>query len=180
MAEVENLTVLQAGVAAQNSTSNQNAGVSLQYPQVPHERFIWSDKVNLTLNCGLVHTSTYQNNVVLISAKQDATGNYRLCVQQRSEDAITPSAATAVSVGVASGALVAANTSRRYLVLVNTSVAARVSLGFGAAAVLDSGITLMPNGGSYEMSEAAGNLYRGAINAIASAAATNVAVQEAT
>jgi hypothetical protein len=66
--------------------------------------------------------------------------------------ALTPSAPTAVSVGVTSGTVLAANASRKGLYLVNTS-ANYISLGFGAAAVLYSGITLNPSGGSFWMSE---------------------------
>ena len=87
---------------------------------------------------------------------------------------LAPASPAAVSVGVASTALVASNANRRGLVLVNTSTA-RVSLGFGVAAVLDAGITLYP-GDSFSMDEY--SFDTGAINAIASAAASNVGVQE--
>jgi hypothetical protein len=55
--------------------------------------------------------------------------------------ALTPSSPTAVSVGASSASAVAANASRKGLVLTNTSNN-RISLGLGAAAVLNSGITL--------------------------------------
>lgn len=87
---------------------------------------------------------------------------------------LAPAAPTAASVGVASAQAVAANGSRKGLVLVNTSVN-RISLGFGATAVLDSGITLYP-GGVFNMGEYDFDL--GAVNAIASAAASNLAIQE--
>ena len=96
-------------------------------------------------------------------------------VPVNTKTALTPAAATAVSVGVASGLAVAANASRKGLILVNTSTA-RISLGLaGAAAVLDSGITIMASG-SYNMGEYDFNT--GAIAAIASAAASNLSVQE--
>jgi len=87
---------------------------------------------------------------------------------------LTPAAPTAASVGVASAQVVSANANRRGLVLVNTSTA-RISLGFGATAVLDSGQTMYP-GGVFAMSEYDFDL--GAVNAIASAAASNLAIQE--
>jgi len=91
---------------------------------------------------------------------------------------LTMSAPDAATVGAASAEAVAANTSRRYLLLVNTSSNV-ISLGFGSnAAVLHSGITLNANGGSYEISEAAGNLTTQAINAIAGAAGSNLSIQE--
>lgn len=91
--------------------------------------------------------------------------------------ALTGSAPTAGSVGVASGALVAANASRKGLVLTNTS-ANTVSFGLdGNAAVLNSGITLRPQQ-SWTMTEY--TFTTGAIAAIASGAASNVAIQELT
>lgn len=89
---------------------------------------------------------------------------------------LTPSAPTAASVGVASAQAVAAAATRKGLVLVNTSNA-RISLGFGSAAVLDSGITLYP-GGVFEMDSNTFDV--GAVNAIASAAASNLGIQEYT
>lgn len=87
---------------------------------------------------------------------------------------LTPAAPTAATVGVASAQAVAANASRRGLVLTNTS-ANRISLGFGATAVLDSGVTLFP-GGIFQMDMHLFDL--GAVNAIASAASSNLAIQE--
>jgi len=87
---------------------------------------------------------------------------------------LAPASPTAASVGVASAQVVAANASRKGLVLVNTSVN-RISLGFGATAVLDNGVTLYP-GGVFEMDERIFDL--GAVNAIASAASSNLAIQE--
>lgn len=87
---------------------------------------------------------------------------------------LTPAAPSAVSVGVASGVAVAANANRRGLKLINTSNAT-ISLGLGNAAVLNSGITLVPYG-VFNMDEYDFDL--GAINAIASAAASNLAIQE--
>ena len=84
-------------------------------------------------------------------------------------------APTAVSVGVASTVVVERNAARRGLVLVNTS-AARISLAFGGTAVLDSGITLYPNGGTFMMNEWSFSAV--AVNAIASAPASNLAIEE--
>jgi len=63
---------------------------------------------------------------------------------------------------------------RKGLTLVNTS-GNTISLGLGAAAVLNSGITLLA-GSSWSMDEYSFNL--GAINAIASGAGSNLAIQE--
>jgi hypothetical protein len=88
--------------------------------------------------------------------------------------ALTPASPTAVSVGVASGQVLAANASRKGAAFVNTS-ANTISFGLGVAAVLNSGITLVQNG-VWEMD--ANTFTTGAINAIASGATSNLAVQE--
>jgi hypothetical protein len=90
--------------------------------------------------------------------------------------ALTGSAPANASVGVASAQAVASNASRKGLAMVNTS-SARISFGVGNTAVLDKGITLLP-GGVWEMDEY--TYSTAAINAIASAAASNLAVQEFT
>ena len=84
---------------------------------------------------------------------------------------------TAASVGVASGLVLARNTARRGAVFVNTSPN-RISFGINAPAVLDSGITLYGNGGVWEMDEHPFTLEL--INAIASGAASGLAIQELT
>lgn len=89
---------------------------------------------------------------------------------------LTPSSPAAVSVGIASTLILAANASRRGARLVNTSNA-RISLAFGVPAVLNSGMTLFP-GGSFNMDEYDFNT--SAINGIASAAASNIGAQELT
>ena len=89
---------------------------------------------------------------------------------------LTPSAPTVASVGVASAQAVAAAATRKGLIVRNLSNA-RISLGFGSAAVLDRGVTLYPRD-TFEMDEYDFDL--GAINAIASAAASNLAIQEFT
>jgi len=87
----------------------------------------------------------------------------------------TSSAPVASSVGVASAQVLAANANRKGCLLVNTSLN-YVSLGFGNAAVLYSGITLNPNGGCFWMDEYSFSTV--AIFAIASGAASNLGVQE--
>ena len=88
--------------------------------------------------------------------------------------ALTAASPTAATVGVASAEALATNANRRGLVLVNTSDNT-ISLGIGAAAVLNSGITLQP-GAIWTMNEY--TFSTGAINAIASAAGSNLSIQE--
>lgn len=87
---------------------------------------------------------------------------------------------TAIAVATTSTAVVAANTQRQYLLLINDSDAV-IYLKLGAAAVANQGIRLNANGGSLEMSGPMGNIYQGAINGIHAGAATkNLLVSEGT
>lgn len=88
---------------------------------------------------------------------------------------LTGSSPSAASVGITSGVVIAANTSRRGLVLINTSINIVSFNIVGGAAVLRSGITLYP-GGVWEMD--AYTFTTAGINGIASAASSNVALQE--
>lgn len=90
---------------------------------------------------------------------------------------LTASTPTFATVGVASAQAVASNSSRKGLVLVNTS-SNTISLGIGSnPAVLNSGITLVPFG-VYVADEY--TYVTSAINAIASAASSNLGIQEYT
>lgn len=80
-------------------------------------------------------------------------------------------------VGVASSQVLAGNVKRQGLILVNTS-ANGIYLAFDAPAVIGAGIFIGPNGGAYTMQ--AGNLNRGAVNAIATGAGSNLGIQEFT
>lgn len=91
--------------------------------------------------------------------------------------ALSGSSPAAASVGVASTLVITSNAARRGLVLTNTSNAV-VSFNInGGSAVLRSGITLYP-GGVWDMDSL--TFTTGTINGIASAAASNVAIQELT
>ena len=72
---------------------------------------------------------------------------------------------TAVNVTTSSGAVLAANANRKYALLINDSDTT-IYMKLGAAAVVNQGIRLNANGGSYEMSTLFGNLYTGAIYGI--------------
>ena len=78
---------------------------------------------------------------------------------------ITTPTHTAVNVTTTTGAVLAANASRLYALLVNDSDVA-IYIKLGAAAVANQGIRLNADGGWYEMSAMLGNLYTGAINGI--------------
>jgi hypothetical protein len=86
---------------------------------------------------------------------------------------ITTPTHTAVNVTAVSGAALAANADRLYALCINDSDEV-IYLKLGAAAVVNEGIRLNADGGSYEMSAAEGNLYLGAINAIHGGAGNKV------
>lgn len=68
------------------------------------------------------------------------------------------------SMGAASSAVLAANPARKYACIVNASDVG-VWLGFGAAAVIGTGVYLAAAGGVYEIDD--DNLWQGAVNGIA-------------
>jgi|SRR3972149_8035803 len=87
---------------------------------------------------------------------------------------LIPLAPTFATVGVVSGLAVPANLNRRGLILTNTS-ANTISFGLGFPAVLSSGIVLPPL--SVWVMDAF-NFTTAAVNAIATVAASNLAIQE--
>ncbi len=74
-------------------------------------------------------------------------------------------AQSSVDVETAATAVVAASTTRQYLLLINASDT-DMWLSLGGAATAGAGIPLYANGGSYEMTIVLGNCYAGAITAI--------------
>ena len=85
---------------------------------------------------------------------------------------------TAVTVGAATTATLAANANRKYALIINDSDSTIYPLKIGAAAVLSEGIRLNAGGGSYEMSVGYGNLDTRVINAISSGAGKVLLVTE--
>lgn len=133
---------------------------------------------------GAVTDTQLRATPIPVSGTVSATQSGTWTVQQggapwsvSSKVALTASSPTAATVGVTSAQAVATNGSRKGLILTNTSSTASISFGLGAAAVLNSGITLTPYG-VWVMDEF--TFTTGAINAIASLASTNLAIQEMT
>jgi len=84
---------------------------------------------------------------------------------------------SAVTVGVATGEALAANTDRKYALFVNDSDTV-IYLMIGADAVANQGIRINASGGAYEMSAVNGNLDTRAINAISTGAGKTLIVTE--
>jgi len=89
---------------------------------------------------------------------------------------ITPTH-TQPSIAATTTVALVANANRLYALLVNDSVET-IYIKLGAAAVLNQGIRLNANGGSYEMSKKQGNLYVGAINGISTSGTMALLVTE--
>jgi hypothetical protein len=90
---------------------------------------------------------------------------------------VTTPAHTAPTIGNTTTAALAANTSRLYALFINDSDET-IYLKLGAAAVLNAGIRLNANGGSYEMSAGQGNLYTGVVNGICTSGGKKLLVTE--
>ena len=120
------------------------------------------------------HDNLNANVNLQVGDSDVSTGNP---VPVSSKVALTASSPTFDTVGVASAEAVASNGSRTGLVLINTS-ANTISLGLGAAAVMNRGITLNASGGTWVMDEY--TFTTSAVNAIASAGSSNLAIQEFT
>lgn len=110
-------------------------------------------------------------NEQLVEVHADASGRIKTLAEL--SGSITLDNKVAVAVGVATTEILPANANRKYALIVNDSDTV-IYLGTGEAAVPNQGIRLNPNGGSYEMCAANGNLTLGAINGISSVAGKNV------
>lgn len=125
----------------------------------------------VTTNAAGTLSAKLRGIVAILSSVWDSTNNL---LKISSKFSLTAASPTFASVGTSSGTVVASNVSRKGLTLVNTS-SNRISLAFGATAVLDRGITLYA-GGSFYMDEY--SFTTAQVNAIASAASSNLAIQE--
>lgn len=95
-----------------------------------------------------------------------------------STSALSPASPTSATVGTSSAQIVAADAATKFVELTNTHATNWIYLAFGATAVVGSGVALAPGGGSW--SPPPGFTVTSAVNAIASGASTNVAVQRYT
>jgi len=154
-----------------NAATSQQPGSKTGIYTVQTNFRYWRARVS-AWSSGTLNATVLLFGVAGSVSTQAVTGNVTTKGQY-----ITGSAPATSSVGVADQALVSQNFSRKGLILTNTHATQRVSLAFGATAVLDSGITIMP-GQQWKMDEY--SYSNSAIRAIASGAATVVSIQEFT
>ena len=83
------------------------------------------------------------------------------------------------SMSASSGAVLAANTNRRYALIQNDG-AVDVYIKIGATAVANQGIRVAANGGFFEIGPAFGNLTHLAINGITASGTATMLVTEGT
>lgn len=91
---------------------------------------------------------------------------------------ITMDSPTTATVGAASASILAAAATRRFLYLKNTHASQRLSLGFGGAAVLDSGVSL--SAGDWVAFGPFNDVTTQQVFAIGAGAGTTIAVQTGT
>ena len=125
-----------------------------------------------------VNVSQFGGSNVVTGTGASGAGIPRVTVSNDSvvstKTALTANSPTFATVGTSSAQALASNSSRKGLILTNTSTG-NISFGFGATAVLNSGITLYP-GGTFNLDEY--SFTTAAVNAIAANASSNLAIQE--
>jgi len=160
--------------SAVDSSASQS-GIDSLLNNVQGVQQAYDDTIVLTQMCGREQGSSATKSQTVMLDSVTTTSNKRALLVSSSGSDLTASAATAATIDAADESAVAANPLRKGLVLVNTS-ANWISIAFGTAAVLYSGITLAANGGSFTMD--ANTLSTAEVRAIASAAGSNLAIQE--
>jgi len=174
--------IIKGGVVVQNGATIQNLSQGTSVALQPQD-FSLNTEVKPSLVVGISNSTSSPsdtNTFESVSANQTNNGEIALRVTHQGKN-LTYSAANQASVGVASGTAYTVLGTERYILFVNNS-ANRVSFDLsGAAAVLDKGATIQPNGGVFELSEANNNLPIAGtlVKAIASGAESLVGIQVA-
>jgi hypothetical protein len=182
-----NLNVTAAGASAtvnvsQFGGSNVVTGTGASGAGIPRvtvandSSVIVSQATAANLNATVTGTVTANAGTGSFTVAQATASNLNATVTGTisTKTALTANSPTFATVGVTSAQALASNSSRKGLILTNTSTG-NISLGFGATAVLNSGITLYP-GGTFNLDEY--SFTTAAVNAIAANASSNLAIQE--
>lgn len=163
---------------------NETSGLSLEATQQtvntrigsPTETAPGTDTASSGLNGRLQRIA--QNITSLITALGSpfqAGGSIGNTTFAKTKTALTANAATTVTCGATTTVLLAANASRKGLVIVNTGVK-DIFIGIGASAVLNQGIYLVANGGTWVMDDY--TFTTQAINGITTSSTSNISIQE--
>lgn len=129
--------------------------------------------LRMSANRGLHVSLRNAAGTELASAASHPSGSETALITRDVRTSLTGSGPTFATVGVASAEVLAVNTSRKGAVFTNTS-SNTISCALSATAVVNSGITLLP-GGTWTMDEY--TYTTAAVNCIASAASSNLAIQ---
>ena len=169
---------IRGALSVQNGTSLLNLHAATAIDALPAEQDM-DLLVRPVLLAGINNPSVGFYNQLGITAAQTTGGPVGLLVIKNNQAAAsyTYPAPTTATVAAVSGEAVPLNTARKGLILCNIS-ANWISLAVNAAAVLYSGITLPPQGGTWEMDEY--TFTTGQIRSISSAAGSVLAIQELT
>jgi len=124
----------------------------------------FNDNCKVTLLVGQVGDDEYQ------VVKVDSDGNIVV-------DSTVTMTHTAPEIGASSTLVIAANTNRKYLCLINDS-SEEIYINIGGTAAVNTGIRIPASGGSYEMSSKLGNLSTAAIAGICASGGMTLLVTE--
>lgn len=117
-------------------------------------------------NAGYGFLSGFDEVVIFGSVKEELT---TLPTESRE---ISYCQSYGLTVGTTAVQLLPTNANRLQATFTNASTANKIYLNYGTTAAQNTGIVLMPNGGSYEINET--NPYKGVISAIASASGSTL------
>lgn len=117
--------------------------------------------------------SSYTADGFMVQAKASISNP----IFKKNTQLLVPLAASTAAVSSTSSPVVAANPLRRGLIIVNTGTTEPVSLSInGDSAVAGSGLTLMPNGGTWNMDEYSFTVE--SVEAITASGTSNLSIQE--
>lgn len=143
--------------------------VNVQWFVANNAYYLYLTNGTMTLSCIILTDGSQAADQADFEANYKAVGNNAI-----TKILASPSSPTFATVGTSSGQILPSTPFRRGLILTNTSKN-RISIGLGAAAVLNSGITLDPSG-VWVMD--AFNSIITAVFAIADKSGSNLAIQE--
>ena len=170
------IVVSNTPVAVTSATIDTYGNITITLTSALGNNILATMEVDLYYSSGAI-TSTSTNPTQAVNVQSNGTAITNTAGALNISGPVQTGNAPAVAtVGVTSANVLAANSSRTSLILINTHASNTISLGLGAnAAVLGSGITLYP--GAAITFNVLDNMQQ-AVQAIASGASTTLAIQE--